>query len=132
MGRGTRSICVVRDLLLSVHVNRQMAVLGGCLALAACGGKDRHAKFSSTVESPVFSIDPTTHPAASASLVQAGGRIFARQCAPCHGATGAGDGMAAYLLYPKPRNFRKGPFRFVSTWEGVPTDDDLFRTISRG
>ena len=29
-------------------------------------------------------------------------------------------------------NFRAGKFRLVSTWEGMPTDDDLFQTISRG
>jgi len=61
-----------------------------------------------------------------------GKQVFNKQCAPCHGATGEGNGDAAYLLYPRPRNFRTGKFRMVSTWEGVPTDDDLFRTISRG
>jgi len=35
-------------------------------------------------------------------------------------------------LNPKPRDLRTARYRLVSTWEGVPTDDDLFRTISRG
>ncbi|MBI2964461.1 MAG: c-type cytochrome [Deltaproteobacteria bacterium] len=61
-----------------------------------------------------------------------GKQVFAKQCAACHGAEGRGDGEAAYLLYPRPRNFRPGKFRLVSTWDGVPTDDDLFLTISRG
>jgi hypothetical protein len=26
----------------------------------------------------------------------------------------------------------KARYRLVSTWEGVPTDEDLYRTISRG
>ena len=61
-----------------------------------------------------------------------GKQLFAKQCSPCHGAEGRGDGEAAYLLYPRPRNFRAGKFRMVSTWDGVPTDDDLFQTITRG
>lgn len=65
-------------------------------------------------------------------LLAQGEQIFRKQCAPCHGSSGQGDGEAAYLLYPKPRNFRAGGFRLVSTWERVPTDADLFRTISRG
>jgi mono/diheme cytochrome c family protein len=35
-------------------------------------------------------------------------------------------------LNPKPRDLRAARYRLVSTWEGVPTDDDLFRVISRG
>ncbi len=61
-----------------------------------------------------------------------GKQVFTKQCAPCHGVEGRGDGEAAYLLYPRPRDFRTSRFRLVSTWEGVPTDDDLFQTISRG
>jgi mono/diheme cytochrome c family protein len=61
-----------------------------------------------------------------------GKQVFLKQCAPCHGATGAGDGEASWLLYPRPRNFRMGKFRLISTWDGVPTDDDLFETITRG
>jgi len=31
--------------------------------------------------------------------------LFAAQCALCHGAKGAGDGMAAGMLQPHPTNF---------------------------
>jgi len=68
----------------------------------------------------------------STEALARGQQTFAKQCAPCHGVEGRGDGEAAYLLYPRPRNFHAGKFRLVSTWEGVPTDDDLFQTISRG
>jgi mono/diheme cytochrome c family protein len=68
----------------------------------------------------------------SAEALANGKQLFLKQCAPCHGAEGRGDGEAAYLLYPRPRNLRAGKFRLVSTWDGVPTDDDLFQTISRG
>jgi mono/diheme cytochrome c family protein len=71
-------------------------------------------------------------PAASPDLLALGKTVYDKQCAACHGASGRGDGEAAYLLYPKPRDFTSGNYRLVSTWERVPTDEDLFRTISRG
>ncbi len=58
--------------------------------------------------------------------------LFARQCASCHGATGRGDGEAAYLLYPKPRNFVEGTFRLTSARSGLPPDADIRRTLERG
>ncbi len=58
--------------------------------------------------------------------------LFERNCVVCHGMTGDGKGEAAYLLYPKPRNFRAGKFRLVTSQNLQPTRDDLFRTISNG
>ncbi len=71
-------------------------------------------------------------PPSSAKLLALGKQIYARQCAACHGPQGQGDGEAAYLLYPKPRNFVAANYRLVSTWDRVPTDRDLFDTITRG
>jgi len=79
-----------------------------------------------------FSIRPTHATASSPDLVALGKRTFEKECVACHGATGNGEGDAAYLLYPRPRDFTSGTFRIISTWDGVPTDDDLFTTISRG
>ncbi len=69
---------------------------------------------------------------ASPELLALGKQVYAKQCAACHGASGRGDGEAAYLLYPKPRDFVSAQYRLVSTWERVPTDADLLLTISRG
>src|SRR3990172_4813962 len=71
-------------------------------------------------------------PPSSPKLIALGKQIYNRQCGACHGAEGRGDGEAAYLLYPKPRNFVAAKYRMVSTWDRVPTDQDLFNTISRG
>ena len=71
-------------------------------------------------------------PTATPQLVSLGKQIYAQQCAACHGVNGRGDGEAAYLLYPKPRDFVAARYRLVSTWDRVPTDRDLFDTISRG
>jgi mono/diheme cytochrome c family protein len=71
-------------------------------------------------------------PPSSANLLALGKQVYVQQCAACHGFGGRGDGEAAYLLYPKPRDFVAARYRLVSTWERVPTDQDLFDTISRG
>ena len=74
----------------------------------------------------------TKPPAGSARLLALGKLIYGQQCSACHGVGGRGDGEAAYLLYPKPRDFVAARYRMVSTWERVPTDQDLFDTITRG
>jgi mono/diheme cytochrome c family protein len=71
-------------------------------------------------------------PASSPQLIAQGKQLYSQQCAACHGVTGRGDGEAAYLLYPKPRDFVAANYRLVSTWDRVPTDQDLFDTITRG
>jgi mono/diheme cytochrome c family protein len=71
-------------------------------------------------------------PPVSPKLLAIGKQLYGQQCAACHGPTGRGDGEAAYLLYPKPRDFVAARYRLVSTWDRVPTDQDLYDTISRG
>jgi mono/diheme cytochrome c family protein len=71
-------------------------------------------------------------PPSSQKLLALGKQIYGQQCVACHGAQGKDDGEAAYLLYPKPRDFTAGNYRLVSTWDRVPTDQDLFNTITRG
>lgn len=62
-----------------------------------------------------------------------GREVYTKNCASCHGDQGDGKGTAAYLLFPRPRNFQKSEFKLRSTPQGIlPTDDDLFKTISQG
>ena len=59
--------------------------------------------------------------------------LYARHCQHCHGVTGDGAGPTAWSLNPKPRDFRQGKFKFVSTRTGFrPTRDDLVLTLHRG
>ena len=61
-----------------------------------------------------------------------GRELFAAYCAACHGDAGRGDGKAAYLLSPAPRDFGSTRFRLVSTLNGAPTDEDLVAVLRRG
>jgi mono/diheme cytochrome c family protein len=58
--------------------------------------------------------------------------LYLRHCAACHGERGDGKGIAADFLFPKPRDFRAGRFRLVSTDNYVPTPDDLDSVLVRG
>ena len=62
-----------------------------------------------------------------------GVELYKTRCAVCHGERGAGDGVAADLMYPKPRDFSLALFKY-KTSSGLlpPTDEDLFRTIKEG
>ena len=62
-----------------------------------------------------------------------GARIFAQHCAVCHGPDGRGNGPAAPSMFPRPRDFSIGKFKYKSTAAGEPpTDEDLLRTIRDG
>ncbi|HVR36763.1 MAG TPA: cytochrome c, partial [Methylomirabilota bacterium] len=68
-----------------------------------------------------------------AGSLERGRRVYDAHCAACHGDDGDGQGPAAVWLYPKPRDFNSGLFKIQSTPGGsLPTDEDLFQTITRG
>ncbi len=65
--------------------------------------------------------------------IKIGRALYERNCARCHGITGAGDGPDAPHLYPRPRNFTLGAYKFRTTASGTPpTEEDVFRTITEG
>lgn len=77
-------------------------------------------------------------------MMTKGSSLFLVQCAHCHGKEGNGNGKSAFSLNPKPRDFRQGKFKYVSTVrkddEGkpdtgrasLPSRADLKRTIRTG
>lgn len=67
------------------------------------------------------------------TLREQGQKVYSRYCIGCHGANGDGKGPAAEMLIVKPRDFTKGVFKFRSTPSGtLPTDEDLYKIITRG
>lgn len=70
---------------------------------------------------------------ASEDLLARGREVYAQRCVGCHGVKGDGNGLAATFLAPRPRDFTLGAFKFRTTPSGsLPTDGDLFRTVTRG
>jgi DMSO reductase family type II enzyme heme b subunit len=60
-----------------------------------------------------------------------GRQVYEKRCALCHGLEGKGDGPAAELLLPKPRDFTAGKFKIRTTVQ-LPSDADLVRVITKG
>jgi mono/diheme cytochrome c family protein len=59
--------------------------------------------------------------------------LYRLHCLHCHGVSGAGNGPTADFLYPRPRDYRPGKFKFTSTPNGAkPVRDDLRKTIREG
>lgn len=59
--------------------------------------------------------------------------VYLKRCVQCHGVNGDGQGSMAASLYPKPRDYRRGLFKFTTTPYGYrPRRDDLLRTIRKG
>jgi len=66
-------------------------------------------------------------------LLARGRNIYMHMCSFCHGKDGNGGGVAVEYLYPWPRDFRKGIFKFRTTPTGtLPRDEDIYRTIIKG
>ena len=62
-----------------------------------------------------------------------GKEFYRRWCVGCHGKEGNGEGENAQWIDPKPRDFTEALFRWRSTPTGtLPTDQDLYDTITRG
>lgn len=81
---------------------------------------------------------PATAPAADSGpqdgedSPKSGPELYAHYCSACHGDNGNGNGLAARDLFPKPRDFRTGRFRLVSTRNAVATLEDVERVLKLG
>ena len=92
---------------------RCCAVCGVGLLMAAAAG--------------VIAQSSTPAPASGAQA------LYEANCSSCHGKTGHGDGPAAALMSPTPRDCTKGIYKFRTTASGsLPTDEDLMGCITNG
>lgn len=83
----------------------------------------------------MLSFTPVTASAITAptEVTETGKTTYKKYCSPCHGEEGKGDGPLARSMLPKPRDFSRGAYKFRTTPSGsLPTDDDIYRTISYG
>lgn len=90
------------------------------LGLASCSdGKKAEAK-KPGLAAPNYDVELT------AENIEKGKALYKINCAPCHGATGHGDGPAAATLNPKPRNHTDK--KYMETL----TNEHIFKTIKQG
>lgn len=118
---------------------RWSTVIGASIAIAALAagcGKHEGAPTATTAAAPVLSwthFEVPPEPPVTPELIAHGREVFETNCASCHGEKGDGNGRCADFLTPRPRNFTMGTFRFKTTpGSDLPTDSDLFRTVSLG
>jgi len=73
---------------------------------------------------------PAASAPASATSTQ---KLYAANCAICHGPDGRGNGASAPSMIPRPRDFTQGLFKYKTTPAGAPpSDDDLYAVIADG
>jgi len=78
-------------------------------------------------------VAPAAKPPADDATIEAGRQTYMERCWFCHGEEGDGFGPVADYLDPRPRDFTLGTYKLRTTHSGeLPTDEDLFRTVSRG
>lgn len=101
------------------------------LLLTACS--PRPATDAASLTEPFLDTPVAPRPAGPAATLATGKKLYDENCVQCHGPEGRGDGYGAPFLVPLPRDLTSGQFKFRTTASGMlPTDEDLFRTISRG
>jgi DMSO reductase family type II enzyme heme b subunit len=61
-----------------------------------------------------------------------GKAVYDKHCAGCHGLGGQGDGPAAELLDPRPRDFTAGKYKMRTVQGPLASDEDLFRIVTQG
>jgi len=134
-GGGTRAILSCGLLLLAAGCARsvpveyisapQVSELEEPLQAAV---RQELAKFCGTPTNPkLLGSDVDPHE------LKRGEAVYVKNCQQCHGVSGDGNGPAAAYLVPRPRDYRRGIFKFTSTPYGArPRREDLLRTVTRG
>jgi mono/diheme cytochrome c family protein len=134
---------------------RRVAATAGIGLLATALGCQRSVPVQFVSSEPVKQLEPELQESVQAELqklcgtptlpkllggteaeqeaLTLGQQVYEKRCQPCHGVSGDGAGPAAEFLTPRPRDYRRGIFKFTSTLYGSkPRREDLSRTVRRG
>ena len=96
-------------------------------------GEQKGAPPPSASARPAGGTPRPDSPAVMRERAQKAERTFVAWCGGCHGLRGRGDGPAAAVVNPKPRDLTSEKFKIRSTPSGAPpTRQDLFDTVTRG
>lgn len=104
-------------------------------ATSACdGATGMRAMLHAWLDGAELSGEPAApSPPADDALRARGAQVYAARCVGCHGARGDGKGPNAPQLEDAPADLSAGVYQLRTTeHEALPTDTDLFRTITRG
>ena len=114
------------------HLNEDGKALVAYIQRLGTSIGDWREGFAPTRLSSGVALNPS--PEAREELVTLGKSVYERRCIGCHGVKGDGNGPSAVFLDPRPRDFTRGIFKFRSTpgKDSLPTDADLFITITHG
>jgi len=63
----------------------------------------------------------------SPELIKQGRDLFKANCSSCHGDNGAGEGLSAAMLNPKPRNFH-----ILKDWKNGSKVTQMYKTLEEG
>jgi len=125
-------ITFVISVLFSLGVMAYVIILGGVdlkevKEIAAQNGAAAPAPADGAAAAADADVSGVKDPwVSSEALVAHGKKVYATNCAMCHGADGKGDGPAGGGLNPKPRNLVEGK------WKKVGDRLSLFDVISNG
>ena len=95
------------------------------LGFAACSSPS-NGTGSATSVAPQSASTPGRAAAASAAAVDQGRALYKANCAACHGEGGRGDGPAAGVMKPPPRDHTD------RTYMSTLTDEDMTKVIKMG
>ncbi len=69
----------------------------------------------------------------TAETLNLGHTTYMEYCVQCHGVKGDGQGVAAPGMFPPPRNFTQGIYKFGNVVSGeLPHDEDFYKIIRHG
>jgi len=104
-----------------------VAATGLAIALAwstsGCSKTEPQQTVPTAAATPTPAVVPPTPPADPAADAKA---VFKTKCVVCHGDHGAGDGLGAAALVPKPRAFAD------AEWQAGVTDEHIKKIILEG
>lgn len=105
-----------------------------CDPKAPAGAADPLSTMHAWLDGAELPGAPTApRPKVDDALKQRGAQVYSAHCTGCHGDAGNGQGPMASKLTIAPRDFTKGIYALRTTeTQALPTDEDLFRTITRG
>ena len=109
-----------RDAFLTIVLTAAVPI-----ALSAYGAQEHQHPQAGAHQHPEAA--KLTNPvAADATSIGAGQKLFAQQCAGCHGDAGHGDGKMGAELTPKPSNLSD------ADWKHGATDGEIFTVVRDG